>query len=83
MSLLSPSKSTNMVYDEGNGAVRLLAPMPGTEYYADLDLKDFGISADQYKYIVYTAMSPGGRTDTEKTPAGEIHFCAGEVEEVT
>lgn len=83
LSLLSPSSASAMTYDAANEAVRFIALMPGTEYYANLDLKDFGISADEYKYVVYTSMAPSGRTDVTAFPAGEIYFCAGEVEEVT
>ncbi len=79
LSHFTASESTTVAYDENEGVVRFMAPTPNADPYAVLELENYGISADEYKYIVYTSMVPSGRSDP--MPNGEIYFCVGDVTE--
>lgn len=58
-----------------SGAAKLLSAGP-SDTYAVLNLQDFNLSADVYKYVVCTVMLP--TTDTQTNPSGKLTFFAGD-----
>ena len=72
--MLSGLNGVTAEYSPDKGALRLTVT-DGSDPYAVLDLENENISADEYKYIVYTYMNPAGTTSSE----GEMFFCAGDI----
>lgn len=73
LSLFTDRNMTAILND--SGATKILAA-GASDTYAVLNLESFGISADDYKYIVYTVMLP--TTDTQSSPSGQLTFYAGD-----
>lgn len=72
--LLSDLNNTTVAFDSGEKAVKLSVSKGNIDPRALLDVSALGISADEYKYIVYTY-----KVNSASGNEGEIFLCAGDV----
>ncbi len=75
--LITATNHTNYHYDAGYDALKLQVAGASGDPWALVDLSSYNISADEYKYVVYTAMTPSGMH--QPTPEGELFFSAGSI----
>jgi len=75
--LITATNHTNVGYDAGHDALKLQVAGASGDPWALVDLSSYNISADEYKYVVYTAMTPSGMH--QPTPEGELFFSAGSI----
>ena len=75
--LITATNHTSVGYDAGYDALKLQVAGASGDPWALVDLSSYNISADEYKYVVYTAMTPSGMH--QPTPEGELFFSAGDI----
>ena len=74
VSMLSDLNNTTVTFDSGEKAIKLSVSSENIDPRALLDVSHLGISADEYKYIVYTY-----KIKSASGTEGEMFLCAGNV----
>lgn len=77
LSDISASNHTSVTYSDSYNALKLQVSGASGDPWALLDLDKYGISADEYKYIVYTSMVPS--ECHLSMPEGELFYAAGDI----
>ena len=81
LSLITASNHTTSAYIPSYNAMRFTVTGASGDPWALVNLEDYNISADEYKYIVLNDMMPA--TSNVSTPEGEIFYSAGEITQPT
>ena len=71
------SNHTTASYNASYNALKLQVSGGNGDPWILLDLDKYGISADEYKYIVYTSMIPS--ENHQPQPEGELFYAAGDI----
>ena len=72
---ITDSKNTNFAYDATNNALKCTVT-GSSDPSVYVDLTEEGISADTFKYVVYTYRIP---TATKATPTGNFYYVCGNI----
>lgn len=80
LSNITAKNNTTATYDSGYNALKLQITGSNADPWALFDLESYNISADEYKYIVYTSMIPS--TSGSSTEA-ELFYAAGNITQPT
>ncbi len=72
------TNNMSVSYDSGGAAAKLSVSGTADDPWAFLNLSSYGISADEFKYVVITDMIPSDMQ--QPAPEGEIFFSAGNIE---
>lgn len=75
--LITATNNTAYYYDAGYDALKLQVSGSSADPWALVDVSSFNISADEYKYVVFTTQTLSSMN--QPLPEGELFFSAGSI----